>query len=54
VEYTAAWCGPCRVVAPVFAQLAATHSTALFLKQHKLAQLYAVRAMPTFHVFLGG
>ena len=32
VYFTAPWCGPCRMISPVFAQLAEQHSDKLFLK----------------------
>ncbi|KAJ3120250.1 hypothetical protein HK100_012883 [Physocladia obscura] len=59
VDFTAAWCGPCKAVAPRFAALAAQNKTCNFLKvdvdqNRDIASTYGVRAMPTFMVFKNG
>lgn len=60
VDFTASWCGPCKMISPAVEQLAERHGArALFLKvdvdeAQEIAQRAAVRAMPTFHVYLGG
>eukprot|EP00850_Spirogloea_muscicola_P005828 SM000027S09609 [mRNA] locus=s27:343510:344953:+ [translate_table: standard] len=57
VDFTATWCGPCRTMAPVFAELSARYGDgALFLKVDvdacpDVAQQCRVRAMPTFQVY---
>lgn len=54
LDFTAQWCPPCKMIAPVFDSLARQHGeNAHFLKvdvdQHSgIAQRYGVRAMPTF------
>ena len=59
VDFTATWCGPCRQVAPVFAQLALAYKTTTFLKVdvddvQEVASMEAVRSMPTFKFFKAG
>ncbi|KAK2184732.1 hypothetical protein NP493_255g04004 [Ridgeia piscesae] len=56
VDCFATWCGPCRRIAPVFAQLAPKFPNAVFLKVDvdecgRTATSYDVTAMPTFLFF---
>ena len=53
VDFTASWCGPCRYIAPKFAELSNQYQNVLFLKVDvdevpKLPQIYEVAAFPTF------
>ena len=53
IDFTATWCGPCQMVAPVYAQLSEQYEGVVFLKvdvdaNSETAMKYAVRAMPTF------
>ncbi|XP_022158840.1 thioredoxin H1-like [Momordica charantia] len=56
VDFTAAWCGPCRAMAPLFAELANKMSSVIFLKVDvdeltTVAAEWGVSALPCF-VFL--
>ncbi|XP_066363884.1 thioredoxin H-type-like [Miscanthus floridulus] len=53
IDFTATWCPPCRMIAPVFAELAKKHSSVVFLKVDvdeikTIAEQFNVEAMPTF------
>jgi len=59
VDFTAAWCGPCRRIAPVFASLAQEMPEVDFVKvdvdeAQDVAQMCGVRAMPTFQLYRRG
>jgi len=60
VDFWAAWCGPCRTVAPVVEELASDYSDKMkFAKlnvddNQRIAGQYQVMSIPTFGIFVGG
>jgi len=51
-RFTASWCGPCRVLAPVFKGLEAEMTGIKFItvdveEKPSIAQLYSIRTVPT-------
>ncbi len=59
-DYTATWCGPCRVVAPLIDQLASEYSDRatvikIDIDENKdMAKKYGIRSIPAVLVFRDG
>jgi thioredoxin 1 len=59
VDFWASWCGPCRVMSPVLAELAGEREDVRFVKidveaNQETAARFGVLSMPTFMVFKDG
>src|SRR6478752_1980394 len=59
VDFWAAWCGPCRVFAPVFEHASREHPDVVFGKidteaEHELAAAARVSSIPTLMAFRDG
>src|SRR5687767_9116575 len=60
VDFTAAWCAPCRVIAPHLSALADEYAGRVRIgkvdveENQSLAARYDVRNMPTLLMFVGG
>mmetsp|Transcript_10480 Transcript_10480/g.22204 ORF Transcript_10480/g.22204 Transcript_10480/m.22204 type:complete len:183 (-) Transcript_10480:242-790(-) len=53
IDFSATWCGPCKMIAPLFKELSDANPNAVFLKvdvdeNPDTAAKYSVSAMPTF------
>jgi thioredoxin 1 len=60
VDYWAEWCGPCKMVAPVLEELAATYSGRLKVAKLNIDEnsgtppKYGIRGIPTLMIFKNG
>ena len=59
VDFTATWCGPCKMIGPVFVKMADEFTNIEFIKvdvdeAEDIAASQEVSAMPTFKFYKGG
>ena len=60
VDFTATWCGPCRVLLPILSELATRASDQFLIVQvdtdeeQKLAGRYGIQSLPTLKLFQNG
>lgn len=59
VDFTASWCGPCKMIGPFFEELAAKYPDVMFVKVDvddldDVAADCGISAMPTFHLYSNG
>ncbi|XQS17069.1 thioredoxin [Citrobacter telavivensis] len=60
VDFWAAWCAPCRMVAPILEDIAEQNKKTLNVvkvnidENPEIANQYGIRSIPTFKVFVNG
>jgi thioredoxin 1 len=59
VDFTASWCGPCKMIGPYFEELAAKYPGVVFVKVDvddldDVALECGISAMPTFQLYSNG
>jgi thioredoxin 1 len=60
VDFWAAWCGPCKMIAPIVEELATEYEGKVKIGEvdvdnhQKIAMQYGIRSIPTLLMFKGG
>jgi thioredoxin 1 len=60
IDFWAAWCGPCKMIAPIVDELASEYEGKLKIgkvdvdSHQQIAMQYGIRSIPTLLVFKGG
>ncbi|GFH57462.1 hypothetical protein CTEN210_13938 [Chaetoceros tenuissimus] len=59
IDFTASWCPPCRMIAPIFEEMAEENPDVVFVKvdvdeADDVASACGISAMPTFQFYKGG
>ena len=60
VDFWAAWCGPCKMIAPIVEELATEYEGKVKIgkvdvdNHQKIAMQYGIRSIPTLLMFNGG
>jgi len=59
IDFTATWCGPCKMIGPVFNELAEDAGNLTFIKvdvdeAEDISGKCGIKAMPTFQVWKDG
>src|SRR5262245_28321699 len=59
IDFWAAWCGPCRMFAPIFEEASNRHADVVFAKidteaEQELAGAFGIRSIPTLMIMRDG
>ncbi|XP_045157640.1 thioredoxin-like [Mercenaria mercenaria] len=59
VDFTASWCGPCKMIGPKFEAFSTEYTNIIFIKvdvdeNDEVAQAEGISAMPTFKFYKNG